>query len=1134
MKVLILLLFFVLAACSNDSTRPSEEANPPIALFSPVSAETSGVSFVNRIHETAALNGILYEYLYNGGGVAAGDLNGDLLPDLYFVSNLESNRFYLNKGKLKFEEETIPAGLQGQKVGFSTGVTLVDINADGKLDIYLCKSGKYNNPDHRRNELYINTGNDDRGVPRFKEMASEYGLDLPHYSTQAAFFDYDKDGDLDLFLINHGIRSYEDKDLLLLMDSKNPMQAEQLYRNDGDRFTNVSEQAGIINNSISYGLGIAIGDLDNDTWPDIIVGQDYSEKDHIYLNQHDGTFKEVIEQSTGHCSFYSMGNDIADFNNDGWLDYASLDMAGENSYDIKTSMSGMDPGQFDLLTGNGLHFQYMYNSLQVNNGTVNGIPRFSDIAQLAGVASTDWSWGPLFFDADNDGLKDLFISNGIKRDFRNNDFLTYKQGTFDEFFKNHPDRTPEDKIKARALTNELTRKMPVRKKNNHLYRNLDGYKFSETQWIPFKATCSNGAVYSDLDLDGDLDLVLNNMDDEAGIYENHSDERNGANFIQVKLKGPAQNPFGIGTRVIVSVEGRDQVIENYASRGFQSASLGNLHFGLGGHSKVQQVSINWPGGEREVIPGLEANKVYTFDHKKATPAPTTLQEAQQALFQDITHASNLAHRHVENEFDDFSRESLLPHRMSRFGPALAVGDINGDHLDDIYAGGAFGQKGTLYLQLPGGTFKPQEANTFVGDEQFEDVGAVFFDMDKDGDQDLYVVSGGNEVQAGSPQLDDRLYENRDGLLYKLSASPLKGVSGSVVVPADYDNDGDLDLFVGGRQVPGAYPSPADSYLLQNNRDEKGARFVMAQTFGACGMITSAHWADIDGDGWIDLIIAGEWTYPVMYKNNKGFFEDQGSVTGLTDETGWWFGIAGSDFDADGDIDFVLGNNGLNYKYKASKDEPFELYMSDFDENNTLDIVLGYFDEGKRVPVRGRECTSNQMPFVKSKFRDYHSFASASLEEIYGENKLKESLQLKATNFSTSYLENLGNWQFKITHLPVETQLSAIHSLLAHDVDKDGNMDLVLAGNFYVSEVETPRNDASYGVMLKGMGDGSFRAIKRASSGLFVPGDVRDGKRVRLPGNREAIVFVKNDDWMQLIEIVDPGSPKIPSNKKNEL
>ena len=1104
----------------------SDLGEEKLPLYTILQHEESGIDFINNLQENKNLNGIFYEYLYNGGGVAVGDVNGDDLADIYFISNLHDNKLYLNKGNLKFEDVSGTAKITGKR-GFPTGVTMVDINADNKLDIYICKSGKFNDPDLSRNELYINQGNDASGVPVFEEMAAKYGLDLPHFSTQAAFFDYDRDGDLDVFLINHGLQNYYDHKLPELFAKAAPLQSERLFRNDQGLFVDVSDQAGIVNNAISFGLGVAIGDLNNDLWPDVLVGQDFAEKDHLYLNQKDGTFREVILEATNHISYFSMGNDIADFNNDGWLDFISVDMVSEHNYDIKTSMSGMDPKRFYQLAAMGLHHQYMFNTLQVNNGfasTSDGIPVFSDIAQMSGVSNTDWSWGPLFLDMDNDGWKDLFVANGVKRDFRNNDYLRYKQAKFDEFFTKYPENTPENKQRAKELVMSLVEEMPARKRSNYFFHNANGYEFRKKNnlWAKDHLTNSNGAAYADLDNDGDLDIVVNNSDNYAMIYRNNARELETGNYLQVKLRGPVSNPRGIGAQVILEHEGSKQWQENYFSRGFQSASCGDLHFGVGQAGIVESVKVIWPDGKQSEYQNVRVNQTLLAVYQTGAKAYQK-KKRPKSLFEDDTQHT-LIYRHRENYFDDFARESLLPHKMSQFGPAMAVSDLNSDGLDDIYIGGAHGQEGKIFMQQDDGSFEELPNSQFKKDKNHEDVGALFFDADGDSDSDLYVVSGGNEFEEKSALLHDRLYENQgNGQFKKISALPGIISSGSCVKAADYDRDGDPDLFVGGRQQPGRYPSPVSSYLLRNDSQNGHIAFTDVTRKDAdmlidIGMVTDATWTDLNQDSWPDLVVVGEWMAPVLLENNQGKFEDITAQTGLSDESGWWFSIASADFDGDGDQDLIGGNLGLNYKYKASKEEPFEIYQNDFDDNGTLDIVLGYYDLGKRYPLRGRECSSNQMSFVKERFKTYHEFGLATLSEVYGVENLENAIHYQAKNFASCYFENKADGTFAIRALPSMAQWSSVNAININDFDEDGHLDVVISGNLYQAEVETTRNDAGYGLWLKGNGDGTFACVPAVQSGLYARGNVRQAKIITRSGAEKALLLAKNDDFLQLIKI----------------
>ena len=1050
------LILCLLASCNHNNTPNSSQntlQNKPQEpkIFDVLSPSQTNINFRNIIKENIVMNGFAYEYLYNGGGVAVGDLNGDDLPEIYFTANLTDNKLYLNKGNLKFEDITIPAGVKGG-YGLHQGITLVDINEDGKLDIYICKSGVFDDINLKRNELYINQGNNEQGIPIFKETAKEYGLDLPHYSTQAAFLDYDRDGDLDMFLLNHNVKAHEvQKRMESLRFEKEPLTSDRLFQNNQGKFIDVSESSGMINNAIGFGLGVAIGDVNNDQWPDIIVGHDYTEKERLYLNQKNGTFKEVMNQATGHTSTYSMGNDLADINQDGWLDFISVDMVSEFNYDIKASMSGMNPDQFNFLVDEGFHHQYMYNTLQLNNGHPDhsNVPLFSDIAAMTGLSSTDWSWAPLFMDMDNDGDKDLFVSNGIKRDFRNVDYLLYK----DKRQKKYQEELTKvsEKLK-KPLTEifiaDLLSKMPVRKKDNYFYENQGNLSFSKKNntWAPVALTASNGAAYADLDNDGDLEIVVNNTDDLSFIYKNNSVEQNLGNYLKVRLKGQKNNLFGIGSRVKLSIKDHSQTAEQYLTRGFQSAVAPELHFGLANQTKVDELLITWPDGKQQQLTNIKANQTITLEYTQAK-MPKSQKKLPNRIFADLSSNLKINYKHQENDFDDFERESLLPHKMSEEGPALAVGDLDGDGLDDLFLGASKDYVAKIFLQTPNGLFKESNNQPFNPSKTSEDVDALFFDVDQDDDLDLYVVSGGNEYQNANKNLQDRLYLNDGaGNFTQLeSALPMSlKVSGSVVKAHDFDQDGDLDLFVGGRQIPGKYPFAASSFLLRNDSKKDQIKFtdVTAQKAAILknlGMVTDALWIDINQDKQKELIIVGEWMSVKVLQNSGGTFKDISQSLGLDKHVGWWFAIEAGDFDKDGDQDLVIGNLGLNCKYQASIEEPFEVYAKDFDQSGSLDIVLSYHQEGELYPLRGRSCSSQQMPFLKKKFPSYHSFASANMNTVYGKENLNKALHYQATSFASTYFENQGNGSFKAKLLPPLAQISSIRNLIPADFDQDGNL-----------------------------------------------------------------------------------------------
>jgi len=1092
-------------------------------LFRLVSVEDSGVDFTNTLPETDYMNGFLYEYFYNGGGVAIGDFNNDGLEDIYFTSNLNDNKLYLNKGELVFEDITDAAKVAGE-TGWATGVSIVDINQDGLLDIYVCRSGVFTDINFRRNELFVNLGLDQNGTPVFKESAAAYGLDDPSYSTQSAFFDYDLDGDLDMFLTNHNLeappRAIEK--VVDLHNTESPFGGNKLYKNNGNTFEDVTVEAGIHSNMLNYTLGISISDINNDNWPDIYVANDYSEPDYLYLNNGNGTFKNVTGQSMGHMPNSSMGTDIADINNDGLLDIISLDMAAADNYGIKTSMSAMNPKLFYGHVEAGLHRQYMYNSLQLNNGSaLDGPPLFSEIGQLAGVSSTDWSWAPLLADFDNDSYKDLFITNGVKRNFISNDYNIFLNKEIQKIKDQQ-----EDPLNHFA---QLTQLAPTRKKVNYIYRNEGDLTFTNIgeEWGIAEISLSNGAAYADLDNDGDLDLIVNNVDIPAFIYENMAQMNGDQHYLSVELKGPPNNISGIGAKVSVTSGDYTQVLEQYPTRGYLSSVSFKLHFGLGEWDLPNNVQITWSDGKQQVLKNIEANQQLTIDYQEATKpilaAVTTTVEDR--LFEDVSRKVSIGYKHQENVFDDFKRESLLPHKMSQLGPALDVSDVNGDGLEDFYVGGAKGYPGALFIQHQNGKFSSSNQKIWEDEKNYEDVDALFFDADQDDDMDLLVVSGGNEYPEGSDYYSSRLYINTGNGVFKRASDQnnLPTVSGSIVREADFDNDGDSDLFIGGRQKPGMYPYPTSSFLLRNDGEPGAIKFTdvtndLIPELDKIGMVTDAAWTDLDGDGLPELVICGEWMSVKVYKNNSTNFENISTNSGLDQFTGWWYSITSGDFDNDGDKDLIVGNHGLNNKYKTSEAEPFQIYTTDFDNNGSYDIVLGYYNEGQLFPLRGRECTSNQMPFVKNKFTSYEAFGKATLYDVYGLENLSNALSYQVSTFATTYFENKGDLQFEAKPLENMAQISSVKCFLTEDFDEDGNLDIVLAGNMYETEVETPRNDASYGLFLRGDGMGNFKSVSPSKSGLYIKGDVKKSSFIDLADGSRCILFAINGDKPKVIRV----------------
>jgi len=1102
----------LLGLCCSEKESIKEEKETG-SLFTVLGVEETGLNFNNKLEETTTMNGFYYEYFYNGGGVAVADFNNDGLQDIYFISNLRTNKLYLNQGELKFKNVSIKANAQGGG-GFPTGVTVVDINNDGLKDIYILKSGRFDTDESLRNELLINKGVGDDSVPVFEENAASYGLDLPHNSTQASFLDYDRDGDLDMFLINHNIEIYEIDDVAEIQKQKSDKVGEKLFRNDDGKFVNVTEAAGIVSNNIGFGLAAAIGDVNNDGWPDVYTSNDYYEKDHLYLNNQDGTFKESSLESFNHISTFSMGSDMADVNNDGLTDIISLDMSAEDNYTQKTSMSGMNVADFYMIEDLGLHRQYMYNALQLNNGTLPGteVPVFSDVAQMAGISSTDWSWAPLLFDMDNDGYRDLFVSNGIKRDFRNNDFLIYLEKKYREGMR-------KNEVDLEKHVDDLLEKLPERPKENYFYLNNGDLSFEKLDFEQ-PMTYSNGAAYADFDNDGDLDVVVNNTDDFVQLYRNNTKN---APYLDIILKGDEGNIDALGSKVEVMQGEKTYTAENYFTRGFQSAMAVPLHFGLGEIDRIDSVRVSWPDGKVQVQKNIKANQELKIRYSPNVNKIEKYKEKQN--FVDITESSGLQFKHTENEYNDFEKESLIPHKMSQFGPALSVADVNNDGLEDFFIGGAMGQAGALFVQSFDGKFEKSQVEAFETDSGHEDTGALLFDADNDGDQDLYVVSGGNEKPAGDNYYLDRFYVNDGAGNFKktMTSIPEITTSGLAVAAGDFDQDGDLDILVGSRVRPMNYGLPSKSFLLENKSGNGTILFddVTEDKIPDMlehGMVTDALWADIDSDDSLELIVAQEWGSIEIFKYTNGKFEDVSDKFGLGDQVGWWYGLACDDIDSDGDLDLIAGNLGLNYKYKASVKAPFHLYVNDFDKNSSNDIVLGYEQDSTLYPLRGRECTSNQMPFVKKKFETYDAFAKASLQDVYGE-ALDNSIHRVATNFASCFLENRGNKTFEFKPLPNSVQVSSINEIIVLDYNNDKKNDLILLGNLYASEVETPRNDASYGHLLGGRGDGNFDVIPHVKSGLYVRGDVCGASLISIGKKKQkALLIARNNDTLMVVNL----------------
>ncbi|MDG1805846.1 VCBS repeat-containing protein [Flavicella sp.] len=1103
MKYSLVFLFVLFVSCSHVDT----EKQQFVRKFS----NETHINFNNKLVETDTLNYFNYPYIYMGGGIAVGDFNNDKLQDLYFTGNMVSNRLYLNKGDLKFEDVTEQANA-GLGKEWSLGGTTIDINNDGLLDIYISVSGKQ---PECPNRLLVNQGIDENGDISFKEQAEQYGIADAGHSTQSTFFDYDNDGDLDLYVANYPITPFKTSPYIYKkhIEYAASNHSNHLYRNNGNgTFDDVTKEAKLLSYSLS--LSATVSDLNNDGYQDIYVSNDFASADFCYMNNGDGTFRNTIEKSTKHTSLYGMGADISDFNNDGFLDIMQVDMDASTNKRSKANMASMNPKVFWDTYNSGLYYQYMHNCLQLNTGVLDKDmnPLFNNISRIANVSTTDWSWGPVFADLDNDGWKDLYVSNGTRREINNTDF-------FNEIGKNR--NAFSSKNTTSGLENSL--KIPSEKTDNFVFRNSKDLTFEKVnkKWGLSFSGFSNGVVYADLDNDGDLEIILNNIDDEAVVFENKNSEEN--NAITFEFIGTENNKMGLGVKCEVLTKSSKQFQELHLVHGYLSSMAPQLHFGFGTFSEIENVHITWPDGKSQNINGLAVNKKYVIEYANASFAEEKESLITETLFSEDLELSKVF-KHEENEFDDYKNEILLPHKTSMFGPYVSVADVNKDGLDDFYCSGASEQSGGLFFQNMNGGFDKQQALDSENDVLKEDMGSLFFDADNDGDLDLYVVSGGNEFKPNSKELQDRLYINTNGTFTKSkNGLPKITASGSRVYNFDFDKDGDQDLLVCGRLVPGNYPSPAKTYLLENKTSNGTVLFEditekYISEFQNLGMVTAASLVDVDGDGWQDIVLVGEWMPIRVFKNNEGKnFVESSMDLGLERTTGWWFSLESGDFDNDGDIDFIAGNLGLNYKYKSSEDETFDIYFNDFDQNDKKDIVLSYYNEGKKFPVRGRSCSSSQVGMIKKKFKTYNKFAEATLDDVYGEENLEKSLHYQVNTFATSYIEN-KNGEFIVHQLPNEVQLSSVNGLIVKDFDKDGNLDVLAAGNLYASEIETPRNDAGTGVLLLGDGKGKFQAKQIAESGFYAPNDAKDLKLIQV-GDQTKVMVSNNNDFLQFIDVL---------------
>ncbi len=1076
----------------------AQEEKLPVTnpLFTLLPSEKTHIDFNNPLTEGLNTNVLMYEYFYNGGGVAIGDLNNDGLQDIYFSANMTSNRLYLNKGQMTFEDITDLAGVAGKNGPWKTGVTMADVNGDGLLDIYSCYSGKLSG-DKRINQLFMNQGPDAKGIPRFLEQAAQYGLADSSFSTQAFFFDYDRDADLDLLLLNHNPTrlNLDDISTAELLKKPNPTVGIKLFRNGKAAhgkpyFKEIPQASGLNNSALSYGLSAGISDINGDGWPDIYLSNDYSIPDYLYINNRNGpggepSFTNQLQASIGHTSQFSMGNDVADINNDALPDIFTLDMLPEDNHRQKLLFSPDNYEAFELNLRVGFYYQYMRNMLHLNNGDGT----FSEIGQLTGLSNTDWSWAPLWADYDNDGWKDLYVTNGYQRDYTNMDFLKY----MGDFLQNN-----RGNVRRQNLL-DLVQKMPASNVVNYMFKNNGNLTFDNTgaPWGLSQVSNSNGAAYADLDNDGDLDLVVNNINQPAFIYQNDANKQLKHHYLQLKLEGAGMNTQGIGAKITLYAKGKQQYLEQMPTRGYQSSVSPVLHFGLGEEQTIDSLRIVWQSGQQQLIKNIQADQVLTLQEKNASnmdAMPTFIAGS----FQEVK--SPISFRHQDAAVNDFKRQPLLVSPLSFSGPCLVKGDANGDGLEDIYAGGGSGQAGILYLQQKGGSFLSKPMPAFEADKASDDVDAVFLDANGDGALDLYVCSGGyDNFMPDDALLQDRLYlhegKGRDGFpIYTKStdALPVMRSSKSCVRLADVNEDGHPDLFVGGRVIPGRYPETPQSYLLIN--DGKGhftdQAASLAPILSKIGMVTDAAWLDLNGDRKQDLVLVGEWMPITVLLHAHGKWSDHSKEYFSKDYRGFWNKLLVDDFNKDGKADLIVGNLGLNTQCKASDQEPADMVYKDFDDNGSIDPILCFYIQGKSYPYVTRDELLDQISMMRTRFPDYKSYADATLTNIFTPEELNGATHLQANYLKTAYLESDSKGKFQEKALPSQVQFSPICALTSLDYDLDGHQDILLGGNINQARLRFGKYDANYGTLLKGDGKGHFTYIPQRQSGFHVSGDVR--------------------------------------------